>query len=105
MVEVLEEAGYTAIEAGDGPAGLTILQSARRIDLLITDVGLPGGMNGRQVADAARISGPTSRSCSSPDTRKTRSSATVTWRSGMQVITKPFAMAALANKIREMIEG
>jgi CheY-like chemotaxis protein len=54
MVEVLEEAGYVALEASDGPTGLKILQSDARIDLLVTDVGLPGGMNGRQVADAAR---------------------------------------------------
>ena len=58
MVEVLEEAGYIVIEAGDGVAGLKILQSDIRIDLLITDVGLPGGMNGRQVAEAA-TSNPT----------------------------------------------
>jgi hypothetical protein len=53
IVEVLEEAGYTALEAEDGPSGLTILRSNAAIDLLISDVGLPGGMNGRQVADAA----------------------------------------------------
>jgi hypothetical protein len=51
--EVLSDAGYTVIEAADGPAGLRVLESSARIDLLITDVGLPGGMNGRQVADAA----------------------------------------------------
>jgi len=54
IVELLTDAGYSAIEASDGPAGLRILQSPAKIDLLITDVGLPGGMNGRQVADAAR---------------------------------------------------
>jgi hypothetical protein len=53
MKDVLLEAGYVVLEAQDGPAGLRFLQSDQRIDLLITDVGLPGGMNGRQVADAA----------------------------------------------------
>ena len=52
VTEVLEELGYRAIEAADGAAGLRVLQSDARIDLLVTDVGLPGGMNGRQVADA-----------------------------------------------------
>ena len=52
--EVLGNLGYTTIEAGDGAAGLHLLQSDARISLLITDVGLPGAMNGRQVADAAR---------------------------------------------------
>ena len=58
IVEVLREAGYTALEAADGPSALKVLQSGVRIDLLITDVGLPGGMNGRQIADAARVSRP-----------------------------------------------
>src|SRR3546814_15215192 len=55
IVEVLEEAGYVALEAEDGPSGLKILQSDVRVDLLITDVGLPGGMNGRTNADAAPV--------------------------------------------------
>src|SRR6201987_2011158 len=50
--EVLEEHGYAVVEASDGPSGMRILQSDSRIDLLITDVGLPNGMNGRPVADA-----------------------------------------------------
>lgn len=54
VIDVLEDLGYTAIEASDGPEGMTIIRSDVRIDLLITDVGLPNGMNGRQVADAAR---------------------------------------------------
>ncbi len=58
VTEVLEDLGYAALEAGDGAAGLRILQSDRRIDLLVTDVGLPGGMNGRQMADAARRDRP-----------------------------------------------
>jgi hypothetical protein len=55
---VLEEAGYVTIEAADVSSGLKILRSNARIDLLVTDVGLPGGMNGRQVAGAARTFGP-----------------------------------------------
>ena len=57
IIDVLEELGYKALEASDGPAGLRILQSPQRIDLLITDIGLPG-LNGRQVADAARVTRP-----------------------------------------------
>ena len=58
VTEVLEELGYTAIEAVDGASGLKVLQSDARVDLLVTDVGLPNGMNGRQVADAARVLRP-----------------------------------------------
>lgn len=53
VVEVLDELGYQAVEAADGPPGLKLLQSRRRIDLLITDVGL-AGINGRHPADEAR---------------------------------------------------
>jgi len=103
--DVLGEAGYRVLEAGDGPSGLKILNSDSRIDLLITDVGLPGGFNGRQVADAAR---------------QTRTDLKVLFVTGyadnavignghldpgMQVITKPFPMTALAQRVREIIEG
>src|SRR4028119_1958211 len=53
VADVLEELGYRALEAADGPSGLKLLQSDKRIDLLVTDVGLPG-LNGRQLADHAR---------------------------------------------------
>jgi CheY-like chemotaxis protein len=52
--DVLEGLGYAAIEAADSISGLSVLQSEIRVDLLITDVGLPGGMNGRQLAEVAR---------------------------------------------------
>jgi PAS domain S-box-containing protein len=105
MVEVLEDAGYVAIEAGDGPSGLKVLQSDARIDLLITDVGLPGGMNGRQVADAARASRPNLKVLFVTGYAENAVVGNGHLDRGMQVITKPFAMAALGNKIREMIEG
>jgi len=54
MTEALQDLGYTAIEAFDGVAGLKVLNSSQCVDLLVTDVGLPGGMNGRQLADARR---------------------------------------------------
>ena len=58
VMETLEDLGYAAIEAADGPSGLKVLQSDARIDLLVSDVGLPGGMNGRQVVDVARLKRP-----------------------------------------------
>ena len=58
VTDILEEAGCTAIEAKDGLAAIKILESGSHIDLLITDVGLPNGMNGRQVADAGRALRP-----------------------------------------------
>lgn len=58
VVDLLQELRYVVLEAGDGPSGLRVLESAGKVDLLITDVGLPDGMNGCQVADAAHISHP-----------------------------------------------
>ena len=57
ILEVLQDLGYRALEASDGPSGLAVLRSRKRIDLLVTDVGLPG-LNGRQLADQARNDGP-----------------------------------------------
>ena len=105
VVEVLEEAGYIAIEAGDGPSGLAILNSDSRIDLLITDVGLPGGLNGRQVADAARLTRPELKVLFITGYAENAAVGNGLLDAGMEVITKPFAMAAMAVKVREMIES
>jgi len=57
IFEMLTEQGYRTLQAVDGPSGLNILRSGQRVDLLVTDVGLPG-MNGRQLADQARETRP-----------------------------------------------
>ena len=105
MVEVLQEAGYRTIEASDGPSGLKLLQSAVRIDLLITDVGLPGGINGRQVADAARATRPKLKVLFVTGYAENAAIGNGHLDAGMQVITKPFAMTALAAKVHEIIDG
>ena len=105
VVEVLHEAGYFALEAPDGPAGLAILQSEARIDLLITDVGLPGGMNGRQVADAARLTRPDLKILFITGYAENAAVGNGMLAPGMEVMTKPFAMSALATKVREIVEG
>jgi CheY-like chemotaxis protein len=101
---VLEEAGYACLEADDGPAGLAILEAQPHIDLLITDVGLPGGMNGRQVADAARTANPDLKVLFVTGYAENAAVREGRLEPGMEVITKPFALAALAAKVREMIE-
>lgn len=105
IVDALEEAGYTSIEASDGPAGLKLLQSDIRIDLLVTDVGLPGGMNGRQVADAARVSRPDLKVLFVTGFAENAVVGNGHLPPGMEVITKPFVMSELANKITDLIEG
>ena len=104
MVEVLEEAGYLVIEASDAVAGLKILQSDARIDLLITDVGLPGGMNGRQVAEAARGTRRDLKVLFITGFAENAAIGHGHLEAGMHVMAKPFIMAALANKARDLME-
>jgi PAS domain S-box-containing protein len=104
VVDVLDELGYTAIEANDGPSGLRILQSAQRVDLLITDIGLPG-LNGRQVADAARVQRPDLKVLFMTGYAENTGAASDVLSPGMQMITKPFAMDVLTRRIRDLMEA
>jgi hypothetical protein len=104
IVEVLEENGYAAIQAVDGATGLKVLQSDARIDLLITDVGLPGGLNGRQVADAARLTRTDLKVLFITGYAENAVVGNGYLAPGMEVITKPFGMASLGAKIRSLIE-
>ncbi|MBO9713674.1 MAG: PAS domain-containing protein [Sphingomonas sp.] len=103
IVEVLGELGYRALEAADGPKGLEILQSKQRIDLLVTDIGLPG-LNGRQVADAARLVRPELKVLFMTGYAENAALASGFLEPGMSMITKPFAMEQLANRVRAIIE-
>ncbi|MFC7499572.1 PAS domain S-box protein [Enterovirga sp. GCM10030262] len=105
IAEVLGEAGYAVIEAPDGPAGLRVLESNARIDLLITDVGLPGGLNGRQVADAARAARPHLKVLFITGYAENAIIGRGRLEKGMHVLTKPFQMEALAERIRQIIEN
>ncbi|MBB5695782.1 PAS domain-containing protein [Muricoccus pecuniae] len=103
VMDVLEDLGYAAIEASDGPSGLKVLQSDARIDLLVSDVGLPGGMNGRQMADAARVSRPDLKVLFITGYAENAVVGHGYLDPGMHVITKPFAMETLASWIKELI--
>ena len=102
VVDVLQELGYAAIEAGDSQQAIPILQSATRIDLLISDVGLPG-LNGRQLAEIARQSRPDLRVLFITGYAAMAASRSDFLDPGMDMITKPFAMDDLANKIRGIL--
>ena len=105
VTEVLEDLGYTALEAADGASGLRVLQSKTRIDLLVTDVGLPGGMNGRQLADAARQARPDLRVLFITGYAENAVIGHGHLDPGMHVLTKPFAMETLASRIKDLISG
>ena len=103
VFESLREDGFHVIEAADGHEGLKILQSDARIDLLVTDVGLPGGMNGRQMADAARLVRPNLEVLFITGYAENAVVGNGHLDPGMHVMTKPFAMEALASRIKALI--
>jgi len=104
IADVLEEDGFTVLTVADGPAGLDILRSDQAIDLLITDIRLPKGMNGREVAEAARMTRPelkilfmTGYAGSALDDGPLAA--------GMEVMTKPFNLIRLADRVTRLIES
>jgi PAS domain S-box-containing protein len=103
LTEVLGDLGYTLIEAADSLAGLKVLRSDVHIDLLITDVGLPGGMNGRQMADAGREVRPGLKTLFITGYAETAVLGNGHLAPGMQVLTKPFAMDTLASRVQELM--
>ncbi|MBB5695070.1 response regulator [Muricoccus pecuniae] len=105
VTEVLRDLGYGVVEASDGPQALKALEAMPKIDLMVTDVGLPGGMNGRQLADAVRERRPALKVLFITGYAENAAIGNGLLAPGMQVITKPFAMDVLATKVRSMTEG
>ena len=103
VTDILQELGYNAIEASDSASGLQILQSDVRVDLLVTDVGLPGGINGRQMADAAQARRPNLLVLFITGYAENAVLSHGHLDHGMHVLTKPFSMEALASKIRSLL--
>jgi PAS domain S-box-containing protein len=103
VVEVLSELGFTVLEAADGRSGLQILESGTRIDLLLTDVGLPGGMNGRQLADAARQRRPELQVLFVTGYAESVAASNGQMEPGMQVMIKPFSLDALAARVQGIV--
>ncbi len=104
VTEVLGSLGYVAIEAADSLAGLRILQSDVRIDLLVTDVGLPGGINGRQMADAGRQSRPELPVLFITGYAETTVLDKCHLEPRTDVLTKPFALETLAARMKILIK-
>ena len=103
--EVLDEAGYTVINAADGASGLRVLESGEQVELLITDVGLPNGMNGRQVADAARALRPGLKILFITGYAENAAVGNGHLDPGMELLTKPFSMEGLAAKVADMMRN
>jgi CheY-like chemotaxis protein len=105
LTEVLGDLGYNLLEAGDSVAGLKVLQSNVHIDLLITDVGLPGGMNGRQLADAGREIRPNLTTLFITGYAENAVIGAGQLGPGMQVLTKPFAVDTLVARVIDLMSS
>jgi CheY-like chemotaxis protein len=103
LADVLGELGYTVIEAADSVAGLKLLRSDVHIDLLVTDVGLPGGMNGRQLAEAGLQLRPQLKTLFITGYAESAVFGGGQLEDGMHVLTKPFAVDALGGRVRELL--
>jgi signal transduction histidine kinase/ActR/RegA family two-component response regulator len=103
-VETLRELGYRVIEAQDGPSALHLLERQTRIDLLFTDVVLPGGMTGAQVAARARELYPTLKVLFTTGYARNAIFHHGRLDKGVQLITKPFSFSDLAAKVRDVLD-
>jgi DNA-binding response OmpR family regulator len=101
---MLGDQGYRTLEAVDGASGLRILRSDARVDLLVTDVGLPG-MNGRQLADQARETRPGLKILFMTGYAESVAISDGFLQAGMEMITKPFELDNLSRRIRAMVSG
>jgi PAS domain S-box-containing protein len=104
ILEMLHEEGYRTLEAVDGTSGLRILRTNGRVDLLITDVGLPG-MNGRQLADQARETRPGLKILFVTGYAESVAISDAFLQPGMEMITKPFDLDHLSRRVRAMVSG
>jgi CheY-like chemotaxis protein len=106
MAEVLRLQGYTVMEAADAPQALRQLQErgrGGRPDMLVTDIGLPNGMNGRQLADQVRMLWPQIPVLLVTGYAESTVMRNDTLPAQMELLTKPFAMMALVEKVGGML--
>ena len=105
VTEVLTENGYNVLEADNAPSAMKVIEASPNIALLITDVGLPGGMNGRQLAEAIRMRRKDLKVLFITGFAENAAVSSGHLEHGMEILTKPFAMSALANRVRKILEA
>ena len=102
VTDVMQDLGYRTVEASSGRAALDLLRSEQRIDLLVTDVGLPGGMDGWQLAQNGRAVRPALKILFITGYAENTAIGQGTLQPGMQVLPKPFAVDMLAARVQEL---
>ncbi|RZN19629.1 response regulator [Bradyrhizobium sp. Leo121] len=103
--ETLRDLEYQVIEAENGQAGLRALERHPGICVLFTDVGLPGGMNGRQLADEARKRRPDLKVLFTTGYARNAIVHDGRLDAGVELITKPFSQSTLSTKLRDIIDS
>ena len=104
MADVLRDNGYTVMEANTGYHALRQIRSSARIDLLLSDVGLPGGMNGRQLADAAREHRPHLKVLFVTGYDEQAALGSGLMAQGMAILTKPFNISSFSAKVQDLMD-
>jgi CheY-like chemotaxis protein len=102
---MLRELGYGVLEAPDGPGALRILEGRSDIELLFTDIGLPGGVNGRQLADKARLRTPHLRVLFTSGYARSAVVHKGRLDSGVELLSKPFTLAQLSARVRQILNN
>jgi PAS domain S-box-containing protein len=103
-VEILRELGYRVVEAHDGPSALRLLERQAEVALLFTDVVLPSGMTGAQLAAQARDLRPDLRVLFTTGYARNAIVHEGRLDKGVRLITKPFGSADLAAKVRDVLD-
>lgn len=103
-VDILEDHGYAVVEAGDAASALRIIEKTPTLNLLLTDVGLPGGMNGRELAQAARGLRPDLNTLFVTGYAENAVLNHGHLEHGMQVLSKPFLAEDLMQRVRQLTD-
>jgi CheY-like chemotaxis protein len=103
--DILRSLGYRVIEAPDGPTALRLLDAESELRLLFTDVGLPGGLNGRQLADEAKRRRPDLKVLFTTGYARNAIVHQGRLDPGVELIVKPFTASSLAAKIQQVLHG
>lgn len=102
--EVLSDLGYTIVAVGDAAEALKVLETGRQVDLLFTDVILPGGMDGRRLADAATVLRPGLKILFTTGYSRNAIVHNGKLDAGVHLISKPFTSSALGRKVRAILD-
>jgi CheY-like chemotaxis protein len=105
VVKMLSMLGYGVTTASNGPDAIEILESRQPVDLLFTDVVLPGGIGGRQVAEAAQRLRPSLKVLFTSGYTESAILHHGRLDPGVRLLNKPFQMRELAETVRQTLDG